>query len=511
MHRDEQTPKSLVRRYPFDAGFFLGTGLSGILFLFILHGGFPLAARVGDRRHYYTVEAISFLHGHLAVPTSTLGNECFLIKGKCIGYYGIGPSIIRLPVALLGNGAIHDSVEASYFILGFLVAALGAWWIARQLVAICGPGLTASRLQGLGLMTAVAGLGASPLLFLACRPLVYEDAILWGIAFAAVSLGAVISMALRPRGRTLVVLLLADLMAVSSRPTVGSSAIFATVVVGVWQLHRARAGLVPAPQRRGAMVSGLWLVLGALVALLSAPFVLYLKFGTISVPYRYHVNTSRDPAALKDLQHSLNLGTLPTKIVSVFRPDSLTILRNPPHVALGEHLPIVIPPAKLTDVSGLWEPTSSLTDTMPFSTMASAIGIVGAVFGLKRWWARRREEDLRLVITALVLVSAIGAVFFGLLFPGQTYRYIADWLPLLFLAAPAGLAVVAAHLPSGWAPRLLLVGLGCALLGVQLLIQTGLAVSGGMTTIGEQPAACPGPPNPYGPLGVIFCPAAPRH
>ena len=40
----------------------------------------------------------------------------------------------------------------------------------------------------------------------------------------------------------------------------------------------------------------------------------------------------------------------------------------------------------------------------------------------------------------------------------------------------------------------------------QAFFQMGLGVQNALVSSGEQPAACPGPPNPYGPLGVIFCP-----
>ncbi|MEA2587809.1 MAG: hypothetical protein QOH66_736 [Actinomycetota bacterium] len=506
-----QRAADLPKGYPYDAGFLMGAAVAGLLFVFVAQGGFPLGSRSVGRLHFYTVQAVAVLHGHLDVPQQALNAECFMIhRTKCMGYFGITPALLRLPVALLlrSNGKFPNYLEAVYFLLGFVVTALGAWWVSRQLVVLWAPTMGGRRLKAIGFVGAVSCLAATPLLYLVARPLVYEEAILWAVAFSGVALGAVVSMWRRPRPATLVVLLLADLLAVSARPTVGASALFATVVLGWRLLARSRAQTrSPGEPSRRLAVWGASLMVGAVVAFASAPAVLYLKFGTFSPPYRASIAMFADPAKLAAVAHpgGTNPVVLPTKALSVLRPDSLQVLGHPPYVVLGESQPTLLWPAKPADVLHMWEPTSSLTATMPFSAAVALVAIVGLV-GTARRRAAAGPGTVALNVTAVLVVSALGAMVTELVFPGQTYRYLADWLPLLFVLVPIGLVFLGRRVPSTPWPRRFLIGAGCLVLAAQGFIQMGLAVENGLVNGGEQPAACPGPPNPYGPLGVLFCP-----
>jgi hypothetical protein len=174
-------------------------------------------------------------------------------------------------------------------------------------------------------------------------------------------------------------------------------------------------------------------------------------------------------------------------------------------VVLGESQPTLLWPAKPADVLHMWEPTSSVTATMPFSAAVAIVAIAGLV-GTARRRATAGTGTVALNVTVVLVVSALGAMVTELVFPGQTYRYIADWLPLLFVLVPTGLVFLGRRVPSTPWPRRFLIAAGCLVLGAQGFIQIGLAVENGLVNGGEQPAACPGPPNPYGPLGVVFCP-----
>lgn len=79
------------------------------------------------------------------------------------------------------------------------------------------PGASRRALGASGCVLALVGLGASPLLFLGSRPFVYEEAILWGVGFASLAMGAVISAWTRPRPGTLVLLVVADVLAMQAR------------------------------------------------------------------------------------------------------------------------------------------------------------------------------------------------------------------------------------------------------------------------------------------------------
>ncbi|MGH2718570.1 MAG: hypothetical protein ACRDJU_08330 [Actinomycetota bacterium] len=494
---------------PFDLGFLVGAGLSILLYLFIGQGGFPLAARSGGREHYYTAAALSLLHGHLYVPEAFIASECFLVHGRCYGYFGITPSLLRLPAVLFtGSSATSsDGFEAAFYVLGFVTAALGLWWLARQLVELWAPSLWRSRAWVVGFLLSVAGLGATPLIFLVGRPLVYEEAILWGVAFALVGLAAVVSVYRRPRTLTVAVLIAADILAALARPTVGYTAVLATLVVGILFVWFPQwLDLAPSrPPRRW----GWYLIVGAFIALLSAPAVIFAKFGTFGVPYKDSISVQAQPDQLKALSHPLGIdpAVLPTKLFSVLRPDSLDLLRHPPYVELGELTPTLLPPATPVDVNGTWERTSSLTATLPFSAAALVASLVVVGLALKRWRGTSTRNPA-LLITALVLVSAAGAMFMELLYPGETYRYIGDWLPLLAIGGSVGCAAVAAGLPCparGRAAPIAVVACALLLLASQAVIQTAVAIENALVNGGERPAPCAGPADPYGSLGRTFC------
>jgi hypothetical protein len=408
---------------------------------------------------------------------------------------------------IAGNSATNSNAfESVFYLLGFLTIAAGFWWLARQLVELWAPALRPNRARAVGFLASVSGLGAAPLVFLVGRPLVYEEAILWGVAFAAVALAASVSVFRRPRPLTIVTLVVADLLAVSARPTVGYSAVFATLVLG--------GALIRFPEKLGARQPGratrwgLFLLVGAVVAVLSAPAVLYAKFGRLSPPYRDDIAVSGQPDMLKAVSHPLGIDpvVLPTKLFSLLRPDSLSIMGHPPYVELGEMNPTLVWPAKEADVKVIWERTSSLTATLPFSFAAMLVGLVAIGLAAKRWWSSR-QGDPALFITALVLVSAVGAMVSELVFPGQTYRYLADWLPTLYVGVPVGLSVVAAGLPDRALSRGVL-AVACLLLACQAVIQTAVAIENSLLTGGEAAAICRGPRDPFGLLGTIFCPGS---
>lgn len=497
---------TFAKRRPFDAGFLCGAVLSALAYVWMLVGGFPLAARAGSRQHYYTFAAISLLRGRLDVPSQALGGECFALDGRCYGYFGITPSLLRLPVVLIaGDRSFSNHIEAVFFILAFVTVTIGLWWVARQLVAAWAPSVGGGRLRVLGFAVA-GGLAASPLLFLASRPLVYEEAILWGVAFGTIALGAAISVHSRPRPSTTAVLLVANLLGVLARPTVGASGILATLFVGMrlWRSARERRGASGEAGPRSAAWGGC-LVLGAIAAFASAPILAYAKFGTFSPPYQYHANIGHIPEVLGPLSHpgGVNAAVLPTKLLSSIRPDSLRILRHSPYVELGESSPTILWPAKPSDVA--WETTSGISGALPFTTLAAATGFGAVILALRRRRAARGSTPA-LEMTVVALLSALGALCIQLLFPGHTYRYIADWLPLLFICGTVGLAVVARRPPSRPWRRAAVMTVGTVLLAGQLLIQVGLAVQNGLEVGGEHPPVCTRDANPYGELGEIFCP-----
>ncbi|MGH2717620.1 MAG: hypothetical protein ACRDJU_03430, partial [Actinomycetota bacterium] len=362
-------------RHPFGAGFMGGALLSLALYLFIAQGGFPMASRLGSREHYYTVEAIGLLHGRLWVPKQALSFECFMDRGHCYGYFGITPALLRVPlVALLGPGVKNNLFELAYFTLGFLAIAAAAWWLSSQLVSLWAGRAGRRALGAVGLVAGFAGLGATPLIFLASRPTVYEEAILWGVAFGMLALAAALSFWRFPRWWMAALLLVCDLLGILARPTVGASGMLATGILGLWLLLEAWR------QRRGSLrlgihglrapaLLGVCLIVGGVVAIASASLVSFAKFHTVSPPYTDQLLLKGEPSRIAPFTHfaGLNGGVIPSHVVSTLLPKALKLEATRPYVLLGEYRPIPVWPAHAADL--VWEPTSSVTDALPFSLL----------------------------------------------------------------------------------------------------------------------------------------------
>lgn len=499
----------------FDTGFGIAAALCFFVWAWLLRAGM-LIVDIRGRNHFYTAQAISILHGHLWIPRRFLQDECFMLHHHCYGYYGLAPSLIRLPVALFGPSVAYtNATESFYFDLGWIVIAASAWWCARQLIDLWSPGLGRRAQRIVGALCAVVA-GASPLLFLGSRPMVYEEAILWGVAFGSLALALAISLYRRPRASAAVLLILADAGGVLSRPTIGAAGVFATAVLGIMVLRRGRAakrsgvadpagsgfGSPKAQVRWGAV-----LILGAVVAMASSPASMVLKFGSPSPPYRDQLTIGHKPRLLRVYEGhpaGFNFAVLPTKVWSALDPLSLRTFLRPPYVWLGERHPTLVWPAKQRDLD--WGPTAGVPPLLPFTTAVVLIGLVVVAASVVRW-LRRRGPDPALAITVLALVSGFGAVALDQLFPGQAYRYMSDWLPPFFVAVPVGLSVLAARLERVSERRVVLVGAATmVLVGAQLFTQYGLAVYNNVTAGGERPLGCIQKLNPVGPSRQWFCP-----
>ena len=69
--------------------------------------------------NFFDLQARAMFHGHLSMPNGTLGIEGFVHDGKTYTYFGLFPSIIRMPI-LLVTSSLDGKLTPSYVLLGMV-------------------------------------------------------------------------------------------------------------------------------------------------------------------------------------------------------------------------------------------------------------------------------------------------------------------------------------------------------------------------------------------------------
>lgn len=126
----------------------------------------------GTASNFFYAQMQAMLTGSFDVLPSDLPGECYIVESSCLGYYGLAPSFLRLPLLFFGLADLAPVFTATAF------ATIS--WAAGKILFEQFP-LNASRLALLTSLT----LGG--LLIELTRIAVYEEAILWAIAFSLLS------------------------------------------------------------------------------------------------------------------------------------------------------------------------------------------------------------------------------------------------------------------------------------------------------------------------------------
>lgn len=154
------------------------------------------------------------LNGRLWIDKAYLPGECFFSDGKCFGYFGITPSLIRIPmVPVLG-------IEGSEMTALFLAVAAGiALWAAldlcRRVLLRTTSDVNAHSAGFMAVAAVVLGPGGA--LMVVTDAYVYEEAILWAVAAMAVATNLFWRWWTQRRDRQFVGATIALVVAASSR------------------------------------------------------------------------------------------------------------------------------------------------------------------------------------------------------------------------------------------------------------------------------------------------------
>ncbi len=223
---------------------------------------------------FYRQQAISMLNGRLDVPYNQFQfTECFFRESRCYGYFGLVPSILRLPGFVL-TGSTDFNPSPLIIAAGVTIAL----WAAIDLaLGIAGADPRDQRLNAASRMRLIVYtallLGPGGLLVFLSQAKIYYEAEVLMIAALLVSFCLVLRWILHRQPSHLLLALLAGVVATNSRP----AALLPLIVLG--------GGVVLIALRRRTERTRNEVILGAglaAVPTVSALGVFWLKLRTLT-------------------------------------------------------------------------------------------------------------------------------------------------------------------------------------------------------------------------------------
>ena len=436
--------------------------------LMITNGTLDFAKRLPFGGDFYDAQAHSFLSGTFDMPASVVRLEGFRYHGHLVMYFGPFPALLRLPTAALTH-SLDGRTARVWMTVAFalaLVAVGRLLWRIRRLVRGEAP-LTRTEEWVTAATAVVVGVGSS-LYFLSSMPLIYHEAIIWGVAFALLAFDALLAWIERPSGRVLLLASLFTLLSVMSRLAVGlgPSILIGMLVLAV--LLRRWRPVARLERQLGLDLGGTsGRVAAGLAVAVAVPLALYavvniVKLGTpFSVPYGRQVASSiapDRPATLAANGGSLfNAKAVATNLWAYVRPDGIGFDSSFPWLALPKSRPTVIGNLRYD----MLDYTASLVTTMPALIGFAVAGLVA----IARAPARAAAATARSL--TLPVLAAVLSVLPTLVIVYITPRYLSDFFPAIALTAIAGF-----HLFLRWAQstsRTTLRGLVVAVVAVAAL------------------------------------------
>ncbi len=386
------------------------------------------APKLAPASAIYDVQARALLHGHLSLPTGSIFNEAFISHGRTYTYFGIFPSLIRMPV-LLATHSLDGHLTALSLLLAWLVTALFTSLLVWRLrVGVRGDaalGWAEVSCYGALIFSVLAG---SVLVVLASAPNVYNEDEVWGAALACASLFALLGIVEGPTWWRVAgagfVILLTNL----NRATTGYACVLAALVLAGW-LALGRGG---ADRRRWALP----VLAAGLVPLAAGCAIDVARFGQLfgfpaseQLVYRSfgfrHINGGK----------YFSLHFLPTTVNTYLSPGQIRLTPSFPFVTLP---PFPFPTVAHTQLF-LAGPTASATGSMPMFVGLSTWGVIAS-------FLPHRSTFVRSFRVLLVCIAGGGASVF--LFGVVYERYLGDLMPILILGASIGMVDVWTRLSS---------------------------------------------------------------
>ncbi len=377
----------------------------------------------------YDVQARALLHGHLSLPNGSISIEAFIHDGRTYTYFGIFPSLLRLPVVLFTH-SLDGRLSAVSILGSWLVtavfSALLLWRIRIVARGDAALGWAEATSYGILLLSILVG---SVLVYLASQPNYLSEDLAWSVALCSGSLFALLGVVERPSWGRIAMSGLLILLSNLNRSTTGYAGILAALLIAAW-FALGRAG----PDRRRWAVP---VLLAALVPLVAGCAIDFAKF---------HILFGF-PAGEQLLFKAFGLkGTNGGKYFSLrFLPSTLQAYVNPLSFRVTSLFPYITLPNN---------PPHSIAHTPLFTRAptASVLPSMPLMFGLGLWgtittFLPRRQVVVRAL--RLLIVSTLATAATVMIFGWVLERYVGDFMPLFLLTSMIGMVDIWGRLEGG--------------------------------------------------------------
>ena len=297
--------------------------LSALLWVFTTTGGRQIFVKevLGGA---YDSQAEHFLRGNVDVDAEAIGHEAMIVNGEVRMYFGPFPALLRIPLNFVYPAGHGKWSRISGFCAG-VIALFAFAGLVRT--ALCSSLLSSRARNWLGNACLIGFAFGSPLLLLLGNLSIYDEAIIWGLAFSL----AALLFAFRSRlvegsalTRALLGLSLCAGGALLSRVTFGAPFILIAPFLALKL------------QRENRIANLMALALPLCAALTFYVWLSYAKFGSLSgVNFDYYINPVH-----REFAHKFGVFS-PRRILNSFADYfSLrfpSLQREPPFLAADRH------------------------------------------------------------------------------------------------------------------------------------------------------------------------------
>lgn len=423
---------------PKEINFIFGASATAVFFTILFASKLVIMqGQNGEIRNFFTAQAKSILNGTFEVNPGDLPTECYISGGKCFGYFGITPSLLRIPLLLLGKdfgftpsyliSALLAGLIASCLILYQASSLLEFWSNARK---NGDTDVKVSTKKSYILLLIMICPGS--LLLQLTRPAGQWEVIAWSSSLTLFALLFVLKWYQTPHTHNLVLGLLFFILAANARVTSG------LIAVGVSLICLNRLRRLHLTSKLTQIV--LLIAMGTL-PILTTLMVLYLKFKTFFPNLVLHEQVPEAAHWASILQtnggKSVGLVFFLTNFMTYLRPDSI-VLFNWDLIPVRPNLLPVTNLYPLPSGGMYHEPSSSVTNLIPISLVMFAYVTLYRTKRLAQFGRGTIQPINHFVFVRKLCVTALSGLFITLTFVTSSNRYLGDFVPATLMFTVLG-------------------------------------------------------------------------